>query len=70
MSILMVKGSSHHAAREVILEKASGFLTGNSTVVAYLNYLQEEGVNFKEVVVCSCQKRHFLFDRGKVLQGN
>ena len=44
MDIFMVKGASPDAAREVILDtRASGFLTGSSTVVAYLTYLPEEG---------------------------
>ena len=57
MDILLVKGASSDAAREVILDtRAGGFRTGSSTVGAYLTYLQKEGVNLKMVVVGSCQK--------------
>ena len=71
MDILMVKGASSDAAREVIVDmRAGGFRTGSSTVGAYLTYLQKEGVNLKMVVVGSWQKRHFRSGDGKVLQCN
>ena len=63
MDIIMEMGSS------IILDTmASGFLTGSSTVAAYLTYLQKEGVNLKKLVVWSCQERHFRFSDGKVAQ--
>ena len=63
MDFIMEIGSS------IILDTmASGFLTGSSTVAAYLTYLQKEGVNLKKLVVWSCQERHFRFSDGKVAQ--
>ena len=56
MDILMVKGASPDAAREVILDTRAGcFLTGSSTVGAYATYLQKEKVNLK-LVAGPCQK--------------
>ena len=51
MDILMEKGASLDAAREVILDtRAGGFLAGSSPRGAYVTYLQKEKVNLKLVV--------------------